>query len=328
MTTGASAAARELLRAMGLKFGADFTAEDIAHALWLAPQLHEADARAPEPPPVTTPDESPPATTPDESPPATRSPEPVAPAPEEKPLPARPREPELNVRPVGGPASGRPDPPGVDLAAPAPLKSQRELARALRPLLGRSASRRQRALDIPGTVRRIAEQDLWEPVTRPTRGRWLRLDVVFDLGPSMEVWRPTMRALYRFIHESGAFPRARVWAIDTARAEPVLTTFHPRRWVNREQPPRRPKELLAPGAEQLILVVTDAVSRAWWTGAAGELLGKWTGHALVALAQVLPDYLWVRTALGPLERVTLRATARATPNRYLCADPPGAPAEG
>jgi nucleoside phosphorylase len=152
------------------------------------------------------------------------------------------------------------------------------------------------------------------------REHWLELSLVCDLGPSMDVWRPTLLKLARHVSALGSFRRVRLWAMDTDQRPPALTVYTPRPdWsgATAASETRRPRELLAAGGRHLILVVSDCVSRAWWDGSVAELLTCWSESGLTGILQVLPEFLWHRTALGGLDGLLVWAAEPAAPNTDL-----------
>ena len=80
---------------------------------------------------------------------------------------------------------------------------------------------------------------------------------------------------------------------------------------------RHPHELIDPGGRRLILVVSDCLSPAWYNGQMADLLATWGQKGLVAIAQMLPERLWQRTALDHAVPVQLRSRAAGTPNARL-----------
>jgi len=95
--------------------------------------------------------------------------------------------------------------PGVS-----PLPQALSLSRALRPLRRRIPSRRARVLDLEATVERIADRDLWQPVTRPRPEPWLDLDLLVDQSGSMVIWQPAVHALRQLLLRQDAFGRVRL----------------------------------------------------------------------------------------------------------------------
>ncbi|MEU3525148.1 SAV_2336 N-terminal domain-related protein [Streptomyces sp. NPDC038707] len=240
------------------------------------------------------------------------SPEPSPPA-EPPPAPEPPREParvpvHLPAR-RPAPASARPH---ATLLAPAPpmLRHRLALHRALRPLARRTDAPVGRELDERATADRIArlgaDPAWWLPVLRPARERWLRLNLVYDAGPTMPVWRPLVRELHAVLGESGAFR-----TIGLYRADPD----------GRVCGPGTP----APADGRTVtLLISDCMGPQWREGPAGErwyaTLHRWARRMPLAVVQPLPEHLWRDTAL-PADPGLLSAPHPAAPSAALTFTP-------
>jgi tetratricopeptide (TPR) repeat protein len=302
----------DMLRDAGL----ELDAREVSEILWLAPLLDPGAARTG---PVSSSDTSgaPPA-----PPPRREAATPEAPPEKVPPPPTRagPPTPEVEVvmprREQGVPVrSGR----GMTFRSPgAPaLPNALQLGRALRPLRRRGSSR-HRELDEVATAERIAREGLWLPVMRPGRSRWLELELVLDTGRSMTLWKQTLAELRTFSRYHGAFRDVRTWSLVTDGEEGRARLYRGAVGAAPGVPERDPRELLSTPAERrLIVVVSDCVSPAWHTGGVGELLRSW-GHAgPVAILQMLPQRVWVRTALRHLPVVWLHGRAPGESNARL-----------
>ncbi|MEU5768034.1 SAV_2336 N-terminal domain-related protein [Streptomyces asoensis] len=201
--------------------------------------------------------------------------------------------------------------------APAPLMLPRPLAlqRSLRPLKRTVPAARARLLDARATADRIARlgahPDVWLPVLRPARDRWLRLALVHDTGPTMPVWRPLVRELHTVLAQSGVFR---------------TVTLH-------AATPDGEARQVPDGADgrTVTLVLSDCMGPQWRPGGAGErwyrALGHWAARMPLAVVQPLPEHLWPTTAL-PAEPGLLTGATRAAPLRALSFapyDPEAAP---
>ncbi|KQX82422.1 serine/threonine protein kinase [Streptomyces sp. Root1310] len=213
----------------------------------------------------------------------------------------------------GGPGS-RP------VLAPAPpmLPHPLALQRALRPLKRTVPSARARLLDERATADRIARlgahPDVWLPVLRPARDRWLRLSLVHDTGPTMPVWRPLIRELHTVLAQSGVFR--------TVTSYPATPDGEAR------QVPR-PAD-----GRTVTLIVSDCMGPQWRPGPVGErwyrTLRHWATRMPLAVVQPLPEHLWPMTAL-PAEPGLLFSATRAAPLSALTFtpyDPESAPRPG
>jgi uncharacterized protein YegL len=192
------------------------------------------------------------------------------------------------------------------------------LARALKPLMRRVVAGRELVLDEVATIQQIAEKGIWLPILKPTLEHWLDLDLVVDESISMQIWRHTIKELERLLKNYGIFRDVRVWGLINDDNQPVKI----RRGIGaaaKDQSPRSPKELIDPGGRRLVLVVSDCVSSLWRSGKMTPVLELWAKQGLVAIVQMLPKWMWKRTALGWATEVWLRALTPGVFNQNLIA---------
>jgi formylglycine-generating enzyme required for sulfatase activity len=199
---------------------------------------------------------------------------------------------------------------GAPLAIPdAPaLRSSQEILKALRPLIRRVPSAQASYLDVPATVQAIAKTDLWTLKLQPVLEPWLELAIVVDATPSMVIWQRTILSLRRVLAQSGVFRDVRMWSLETQDSfnlsanenspEPKLCIRSGFGLASALQPPCRPQELLDPNGRRLILVISDCIAPRWDTQPIRDMLQVWAEHGPMALVQVLPEWLWNRTALS------------------------------
>ncbi|MGP4011105.1 SAV_2336 N-terminal domain-related protein [Streptomyces sp. 4N124] len=220
---------------------------------------------------------------------------------EPSPPPPSPRAPLHLPAPVTEPQTTAE--PHTTLLAPAPpmLRHPLALQRSLRPLKRRTDAPDRLELDERATADRIARlgaaPEWWLPVLRPARERWLRLNLVYDTGPTMPVWRPLIRELHTALVQSGIFR---------------TVTLH------RAHPDGTVRSLPVPGDGRTVtLLVSDCMGPQWRQGPAGTrwfgTLARWARRMPLAVVQPLPEHLWRDTALP------------STPGR-LSAPHPAAPA--
>ncbi|MET8769531.1 SAV_2336 N-terminal domain-related protein, partial [Streptomyces sp. NPDC004658] len=198
------------------------------------------------------------------------------------------------------------------LLAPAPpmLRHPLALQRALRPLGRRIDAPVGLELDEPATADRIArlgaDPAWWLPVLRPARERWLRLNLVYDAGPTMPVWRPLVRELHTVLAQSGAF---RTVALHRAAADGTV----------RGPAPHTPAD-----GRSVTLLISDCMGPQWREGPAGArwfaTLHRWARRMPLAVVQPLPEHLWRNTAL-PTAPGTLSAPHPAAPTATLAFTP-------
>lgn len=213
------------------------------------------------------------------------------------------------------------------------LPESLEISRSLRPLLHKVPSRTTRALNVSATARRIAETEkkVTMPVLQPALTRWLDVAMVIDVGASMVIWQKTIEELRKLLERLGAFRDVRIWQLATndkkkvilyAGTSPQTQLFHSRgpaqsTGVDLQRRARNERELIDPGRQRLILVVTDCVSPAWHSGKVQEWLQLWGQKNIVTIVQMLPQPLWVRTALAYTDIIQVHAPSSGCINARL-----------
>lgn len=207
----------------------------------------------------------------------------------------------------------------IPLPTAAALPEARWIARGLRPLRRRVPSASGMDLDVEATVRRAAEEDIWLPVLRSRRERWLDLALVVDDSPSMRVWGDVVDEFARVLRWSGAFRSITRWHMRDDGG-PGILPHRSARSVNER--PRVPVSLTALPRRGLILVVSDLVADAWYDASHLTMLARWSHAAPVAIVQVLPPQLWARTALARGMAVQLHAPSLVATNAHLSASAP------
>ncbi|GGA17779.1 SAV_2336 N-terminal domain-related protein [Okeania sp. KiyG1] len=198
------------------------------------------------------------------------------------------------------------------------LRQPLTLARALKPLMRRIPAGTNFVLDETATIERIANTKLWLPVLRPTLEPWLDLELVVDESISMQIWRQTIRDLEKLLKNYGIFRDVRVWGMTAKDGEKVQV----RRGIGavaKNKFPRSSKELIDGSGRRLILVVSDCVSSYWRDGKVTKALEIWANSVPTAIIQMLPKWLWKRTALGRASEVRLRALTPGVSNQNLIA---------
>ena len=210
----------------------------------------------------------------------------------------RPAAGEAGLHAATGPA-GAGEPGGEPFPAPTlpALPGRAELYRALWPLKRRVDSRIRTTTDVRATADFIAETGIPCPVLRPEKERWLDAALVVEDSPSMAVWRRTVRELHQVLVRSGIFRDVRIWRF-AWDADGWGMRLH--EGFSGPMPPgpgRHPSALAHPDGRRLILMVSDAVSRAWHEGWVYRMARHWEKGAVTALVQMMPYWLWERTGL-------------------------------
>ncbi|MFK0279755.1 SAV_2336 N-terminal domain-related protein [Streptomyces sp. NPDC090499] len=291
--------------------GARPTPRELAELLWLAGRMGREEGE-----PAGPPEEAPVPAEPPSARPAAGPPPGPHPGPAEPSVPGNPWEPARTPLhlPSPTPATG----PYAALLAPAPpmLRHPLALQRSLRPLKRRTDAPSGHRLDEPATADRIARlgaaPEWWLPVLRPAQERWLRLNLVYDDGPTMPVWHPLLRELHAALAQSGVF---RTVAVHRAGADGAVRGAEP------------PAE-----GRTVTLLISDCMGPQWRPGAAGArwyaTLRRWAGQMPLAVVQPLPEHLWRDTAL-PATPGLLSAPFPAAPTAALTFTPyEGAAPEG
>ena len=191
------------------------------------------------------------------------------------------------------------------MSAPA-IRDPLAIIRAMRPLIRQVSTGEDAGLDEVATAQRIADECIWMPVTKPAVEPWLELALIIDESPSMLIWRRTVLELQRLLKHYGAFRDVRTWGMvavemnDDESSELVKQQVYIRPEFSgrvTQQSLRCPEELIDPNGRRLVLVVTDCVSALWREGTVLSLLKIWADQGPLAIVQMLPEWMWVRTAL-------------------------------
>ena len=190
---------------------------------------------------------------------------------------------------------------------------------AFNPLIRRVPGSTSPILDEVATSQGIADTGLWLPVLRPTLEPWLDLELVVDESISMQIWRQTIIDLKKLLTNYGIFRDVRLWGLIVNNGEPVQI----RRGIGamaKNRYPRSPKELIDDSGRRLVLVASDCVSPPWRDGKVTEVLQLWAHRLPMAIIQMLPKWLWKRTALGIGTEVRLRGLTPGISNQNLIAE--------
>ncbi|MDJ0580697.1 formylglycine-generating enzyme family protein [Crocosphaera sp.] len=196
------------------------------------------------------------------------------------------------------------------------LREPLEIAQSFRPLMRKMATGRKVILDEIATAKNIAENKIYLPVLKSETEPWLDLALVIDESPSMSIWGHTIKDLKRLVEHYGIFRDVRTWGLvsDEAGLVKLLPRMGTKRKVQRFASPR---ELRDPNGRRLVLIVSDCVSRFWHDGAMIAPLEIWSQQQPLAILQMLPDWLWLRTGLGNGASVLLKSLAPGGPNQQL-----------
>ena len=181
-----------------------------------------------------------------------------------------------------------PDAPGL----PQPLK----LARALRPLMQKIDSETEVILDEEGTVNQIAKERIRIPVFQPAQEPAFDLVLVVEESNSMIFWQKTIQELQQLLEIQGAFRDVQIWRLTNQEGEIYLQRGTGK--TSRKHRHYTPRSFVDPSGKRLFLLASDCVTDIWHNGKAFDMLKIWAQKNLVAIIQMLPQWLWQRTGLS------------------------------
>lgn len=165
-----------------------------------------------------------------------------------------------------------------------------DFIRALKPLSKKVPSSTEKVIDEPATVDWIAQTDIWMPILQPKPELWLELALVIDESDSMILWRHTVRELQQILKHYGIFRDVRVWGMGQDDGKQVYLRSQARSCSH--------KELIDPQNRRLIMLVSDFTDDLWRNPQTISILADWTESNPVVLLQMLPPWMWSRTALS------------------------------
>ncbi len=234
---------------------------------------------------------------------------------EDHPSPPKPTpEREVPLVPAFGPEPPSRDSLSVGVADPGLLNRASSFRRALSPLNRWVQQGPRCQLDVAATVEQIArariENRPWQPVLTARRQAWLSLDLLFDSTPSMALWRRLQRELPRRLGKDVRWRDLRCWQLGLdSSGKPLLKTIKGRSCS--------PQLLRQRTERSLLLLVSDGVHEIWYDGSLAKLLQNWAAAQPLALLQVLPQRMWLRTVLAQRQAGWVRARRSVQPNPQL-----------
>ncbi|MFM7449445.1 MAG: SAV_2336 N-terminal domain-related protein, partial [Leptolyngbyaceae cyanobacterium] len=281
-----------------------WTSIEIAETLWLALHLEPAAGVKAEPPafPASPP---PPEPLPPPGPPPSPSP---ALGPTARANLATPT-PQVGVLP--------PQALPVWLADPAMLGDPLAILRALKPLLQKVDAGFGQRLDEPQTVENIARSGgLVLPILTAEQEPWFDITLVVDRGSSMHIWQRLVQDLERILRRYGAFRDLRVFDL-VINTQTITTNGRVLFAANSQRPGYRPKELIDQRGQRLVIVLSDCAGAYWWDGTLLPILKVWGAIMPTVVWQMLPPWMWKRTALGRGSAVALSNDLPGAANQRL-----------
>jgi hypothetical protein len=184
-----------------------------------------------------------------------------------------------------------------------------DLLKTLKPLLRRVPSPTEEIINETATADWIAQTELWQVITEPDSELWLELVLVVDESASMILWRRTVEELQQFLKHYGIFRDVRVWGMGLDSDQNIYF----RSAIRSHQP----KELIDARGRRLILLVSDFVDNLWYQEPILQILQQWSNSNPVAALQMLPEWLWSRSALAVHTSATLHNPNAHIINRNL-----------
>ncbi|NJR75691.1 MAG: hypothetical protein HC773_22900 [Scytonema sp. CRU_2_7] len=207
---------------------------------------------------------------------------------------------------------------GLPFQAPAAAALQNKLliSRALRPLMRKVPSQIRTILDAEATVTRIAEHNIWLPVTKPEPERWLNLELVVEESRSSFIWTETIDELQKLLQNHGAFRTVRAWSLSSTDNDHLQLTRR-RKGGQKSHYQHSYRELIHSNGRGLILLVSDCVSSIWQQGKIHQWLHEWSNKVPTAIMQLFPERLWQSSELGLGDKLLFSAFKPGGPNSDL-----------
>ena len=205
-------------------------------------------------------------------------------------------------------------------AAPA-IQNKLAICRALRPLMRKVPSLTKYIIDEEATVTRIAESDIWLPVTKPKRERWLDLELIVEENSASFIWQETIDELQQLLETHGAFRNVRVWNL-SSKDEKLTRRKKDGKISKREH---RYGELIHSDRRGLILFVSDCLSSLWQQGKIYnwlKQLKQWSRFQPTAIIQLFPERLWLNSELALGYKVKFKSLAPVVSNSQLIYESP------
>ncbi|MBO3459769.1 formylglycine-generating enzyme family protein [Aetokthonos hydrillicola Thurmond2011] len=196
---------------------------------------------------------------------------------------------------------------------PPSLPKQLEFAKAFRALMLKVDSGKRTELDEIATVKQTAEQGICIPVLKSQLEPRFDLALVVDENSSMVIWRKTVQELQQLFESYGFFRQVQIWGLTKDDEGKIKISTK----IGKREHFKNPQELIDPTQRRLILIVSDCVAQFWFDGAILSTLQDWTKHQPMAIIQMLPDWMWLRTGLRIGAYVELVNSTLGSPNRNL-----------
>ena len=276
----------------------NLTGIEIAEILWLAQQTctHVPVEKKPTPP---------------QQPPKNNEFEKIPPETENKPKITPEVTPPIEQQPPDVPIvpqklDSYPD-SGLSINIPdvSSLPYPRKIAKALRSLIQYIAYGKAVLLNEKATVELIAELNgICIPVLEPRTELKFDLAFVIDKSDSMIFWQRIIKELQQILKHYGIFRNIQTFGIFTDNQGIGKKTYSP-------------QQLIDPSSCRIIFIVSDCVSEIWRNDTAFNLFKIWGKYNIVTIVQMLPERMWLRTALSSGAMVQLESSNSTAANSNL-----------
>lgn len=205
---------------------------------------------------------------------------------------------------------------GISINVPdAPsLSDPLNFARGFHPLMRQVATGRENVLDEAATVKKIAEELILTVVMSAEDQQWLDLALVIDESHSMVIWGHTIRELQQLLKKYGIFRDIRIFGLQPDEKGERLQVFSRTGNNNRLI---EPKEIIDPTGRRVVFIVSDCVSNIWRKGMMFPVLKAWTQKQPLVILQMLPEWMWRRTALDFGIAVKFKSSIMGVANQQL-----------
>ena len=192
------------------------------------------------------------------------------------------------------------------------LPYPQKIAKALRSLIQYIAYGKAVLLNEKATVELMAELNgICIPILEPRRELKFDLAFVIDKSDSMIFWQRIIKELQEIFKHYGIFRNIQIFGIFKDNQGKIYL----KQGIGEKR--YSPQKLIDPTGRRIIFIVSDCVSEIWRNGTAFNLLKIWGKHNIVAIVQMLPERMWLRTALSLGAMVQLNSSAYTVANRNL-----------
>jgi len=205
----------------------------------------------------------------------------------------------------------------VWLADPAMLTDALSMIRALKPLLQNIAAGTGNRLDEAATVDTIARTRLCLPILKPEQKPWIDIVLIADRGSSKQICQRLVKDVARILRCYGAFRDVQVFDLEvhptaqSPKTQPVQLRSNPDRCGH------RPSELIDQRGRRIVILLSDCAGKYWWDGTLLPMLQAWGTIMPTVVWQMLPAWMWKRTALGRGTAVAMSNDIPGATNQWL-----------